>query len=560
MFRLFKSRLILIALSIFTANTQAQVKEKSVLYSEVEQAHINGVAFTTIQLFSIVTGNNHNVLLKETQLQPETDAVNNLHKSAPQAVALTIKSAYGDTYILEMIRSNPFSSEANIGYYDANGAHSFAYDKGVHYQGAVKGAEKSLAALSVFANGDVMILFANDEGNFVIGKLEDNSNNYILYNDKDFTITPPTICGTTDKIQIRDVPIETGEKTTTGYRCKKIMLYWEVDYELFQNKQSSTLLTQGYITGLFNQVQTLYRNERVTVELKSVFIWTVNDGYFDGSSVASLNDFRTKWNNKSNNFDGDLAMLLAQDAGDHGGIAYRGGMCSGNFAYAYGDINGSYSAVPTYSWDVSMVTHEIGHNLGSPHTHWCGWNTGIGGACGAIDNCIIKEPGSNCDTCSSTSLISQPSNAWQGTIMSYCHLVSRGVNLTNGFGPLPGALIRQEITSATCLSAFISADPADSCKSALTSNRLHKIPQQFASLYPNPAYNTLLIKFISNNATDISVKITDLTGRTIKTMTTQAVNGENNLTMDVAGMQAGMYYVLLSSPSEQYISLKLVVE
>ena len=35
--------------------------------------------------------------------------------------------------------------------------------------------------------------------------------------------------------------------------------------------------------------------------------------------------------------------------------------------------------------------------------------------------------------------------------MSYCHLVSAGINLANGFGPQPAQLIRDRVNGATCL-------------------------------------------------------------------------------------------------------------
>ena len=98
--------------------------------------------------------------------------------------------------------------------------------------------------------------------------------------------------------------------------------------------------------------------------MKSYYIWTVDDGYADGNSGSALSDFTNKWNAKGASFDGDLAMLLAKDAGGLGGVAWVDVLCSNSTRYAYGDINGNYSAVPTYSWDGSMVTHEIGHNLG----------------------------------------------------------------------------------------------------------------------------------------------------------------------------------------------------
>jgi hypothetical protein len=40
--------------------------------------------------------------------------------------------------------------------------------------------------------------------------------------------------------------------------------------------------------------------------------------------------------------------------------------------------------------------------------------------------------------------------------MSYCHLVTRGKNLANGFGPLPSNEIRTNTAAASCLSSIIS--------------------------------------------------------------------------------------------------------
>lgn len=475
-----------------------------------------------------------------------------------------------------------------------------------------------------------MMLFANSEGNFVVGKLEDNSGNYILYNDRDFKVNPLIPCGTTDEDLPWEEPI-TGEKTTAPLMCNKISLYWEIDNQLYFFKQSSTILTQAYATGMFNNVQAMYKNEQIAVELKSLNIWTISDGYQDASSEAALVDFRGTWNNKGDNFDGDLAMLLARDNGGLGGRAYRNVLCNNRkSSYAYGDVHGSYSTVPTYSWDVSMVTHEIGHNISLRHTHWCGWNTGAGGKCGSIDNCTNQESGSSCSTCSATDSISN--SGWKGTVMSYCHLANGpGIDLANGFGPLPGDEIRNVVATRSCMSSIISTTltPVDICKGkgainlaydaavigtshfgvnphtfiwsngANTQNisvttpgiytvnvtdsngcsksfsttvginisdtcafaaNVSEINKEYVSLYPNPAQENVMLKFFSNNTENTGIKLTDVTCRVVMTKEFLATAGENNVTLDVSSVPAGMYYILLSAPGTQYISLKLMVE
>ncbi len=81
------------------------------------------------------------------------------------------------------------------------------------------------------------------------------------------------------------------------------------------------------------------------------------------------------------------------------------------------------------------MTHEIGHNIGSPHTQSCSWQGG------ALDNCYPVEGSCNPGP--------PPTNG--GTIMSYCHLASYGINFNNRFGTQPGKLIRSKVLGAACL-------------------------------------------------------------------------------------------------------------
>lgn len=86
------------------------------------------------------------------------------------------------------------------------------------------------------------------------------------------------------------------------------------------------------------------------------------------------------------------------------------------------------------------MTHEMGHALGSPHTHACAWN----GNNTAIDGCgPAAGYGEGCNG---------PIPSQGGTIMSYCHLIAGvGINFNLGFGPQPGQLIRTTVDSKSCL-------------------------------------------------------------------------------------------------------------
>ncbi len=103
-----------------------------------------------------------------------------------------------------------------------------------------------------------------------------------------------------------------------------------------------------------------------------------------------------------------------------------------------------------------VITHELGHNLGSSHTHSCSWTSDFkqiddcgnvhfynqgttpeGNKCFDPDNPIIPLDG--------------------GTIMSYCHLIGvAGINLSKGFGEHPGNLIRKRVSNADCVNTCIN--------------------------------------------------------------------------------------------------------
>lgn len=168
----------------------------------------------------------------------------------------------------------------------------------------------------------------------------------------------------------------------------------------------------------------------------------------DYSGITSTNS--TDWLNvfgdkTQDNMHGANVAIMLTTAAPHtmGGVAWLGTICSGynsrnsSGPYAFCNVGGYVNpAIPTwpptlnYFWDVEVTTHEMGHTLGSPHTHACYWN----GNNTAIDGCYTLE--------GSCAMPVPQYPVGGGTIMSYCHLTSTGIAFANGFGPQPGDIIR----------------------------------------------------------------------------------------------------------------------
>ena len=346
-----------------------------------------------------------------------------------QAISLRLP-LNGEVLIVDLLQVSAVAPDFSVKTSGA-GNEAVPYAPGRHYRGSIRGDNQSVAAISFF-QGEIMGLIANAAyGNLVLGRLDspENETEYILYTDRDLAVKSPFTCTMLEH--------EAGSAHDPGTNAPEVVggcvrVYYEADYELFQNK-GSVQGTVDYLSGAFNQVAALYANEQISTTLSEVYVWTTPDNYSTSSSSTALKQFR----NLRTSFNGDLAHLVGIGGNNLGGIAYLDVLCSPGYAYAFSDINTSYATVPTFSWTVEVLTHEMGHNLGSPHTQSCTWPGG------AIDNCFSPE--GNC----------APGPAPQngGTIMSYCHLTNYGINFNNGFGPLPGDKIRLEVSKASCLSS-----------------------------------------------------------------------------------------------------------
>jgi hypothetical protein len=220
-------------------------------------------------------------------------------------------------------------------------------------------------------------------------------------------------------------------------------------YALFNNATNAT----NYIGNLLGYSSTIYTNElNTSLMVQSVSLWTTSSDPWTqtGSTLCGLMEFGRYWNLNHTGTPRTIAHFMS-GKGLGGGIAWIGVLCSGGFSTSancpgiptdanwgggYGftaSLTGQFDVNhPTVMWDIVAVSHEIGHNFNSPHTHCY---NGLDGNASPIDQCRSGESDGHGACYSGSQVLPGPAGSGSGTIMSYCHLLSGGYgNITLNFG------------------------------------------------------------------------------------------------------------------------------
>ena len=370
--------------------------------------------------------------------------INEIRNQDPKQMQLSIPfKSNGETVALDLIQVAVFSPDfkaiTNNGDDITN-----EVDFGKHYRGIIAGNPNSLVSISVFES-QISGFIANEEGNYTIGKLEDSDVNHIIYFDSDLkNATQEIFCSTEDNgvsyTEEELSPPPSSEQSPGD----EIDVYIESGATVWAAQGGNIENVVIFITGIFTQSYVLYANDGIQVRTSNMMIWVTQDPYNGPDSLSQLQKFREINNTNQPGIDADIGHLIERQ--NYGGIGYLNTLCDNSFNVVYSGLaNNSVITVPTYSWNVMVITHEMGHAMGSSHTHACVWN----GDNTAIDGCVATE-----GSCPQGPI---PSSG--GTIMSYCHFQSVGINFNNGFGPQPQALILNRIATASCLDPEDESNP-----------------------------------------------------------------------------------------------------
>lgn len=253
----------------------------------------------------------------------------------------------------------------------------------------------------------------------------------------------------------------------TGTQRSVINLAVDTDYELFDKAGDSAANVTTYIGNLMAAASTIYERDLKT-EIRLAYLGIQNSasdpftvvpgatGTWDGATVTytsfhALLELGDRWHLTPPTTNVRSAATLISGKAQLAGIAWVGTLCSGDFAYgshwggkySYNggitppgdlsvpdpDANPDYSAPSSNYWPLLEVAHELGHNVGSDHTHCIGLTadqkTEYGVTRNYVDECYNGEGGCFSGT--------QVVPAEKGTIMSYCHLRGPGYGTNTRF-------------------------------------------------------------------------------------------------------------------------------
>ncbi|MFM7051783.1 MAG: M12 family metallo-peptidase [Planctomycetota bacterium] len=228
-----------------------------------------------------------------------------------------------------------------------------------------------------------------------------------------------------------------GEGGTAGFgsipagKRPVVDLAVDADFDMRRNFASDAAATE-YVGALVGAVSAIYRRDcGITVRLVYLRVVNTPDDIFNNPDP--LGQFRDYWNAAGGDIQRDLFTLFTGRRNlPYGGVAWLSAAC-GDFGYSVnGYLNGVFAdpvVTNPGNWDINVVAHEIGHNVGTLHTHDY-----------SIDGCASGA-------------------VQRGTIMSYCHVVSgASSNIDLRFHRGTADPIRSFVAGAACLTSDCDGD------------------------------------------------------------------------------------------------------
>jgi len=309
-----------------------------------------------------------------------------------------------------------------------------------------------------FVNNQINATFLIDNKQYEISKYK---NKYVIFDVNNSINQSNFSCDVNQKIN--STPNEMPNIGISAPLATPVCIETAIEIDHYtRNTFSTNQETLDWALANISGVSQLYQAQtNAEIQVVHVTIWDIVDPYDTCSSPGSvLTQIRDHWMSNNSAINRDHVHFLSK-RGLSGGVTYGSGLCQINWHYAVATALGPDTSFtfpnPTYSWNLNLIAHELGHNIGSAHTHWCGWtaDTTYGFIGGGIDDCAVSAGYAN--ACSPPA----PSPDSAGTIMSYCHLSVQAIILEFHDIVVSQALV-PGLSNASCITMCNSDGCTDS--------------------------------------------------------------------------------------------------
>jgi hypothetical protein len=217
--------------------------------------------------------------------------------------------------------------------------------------------------------------------------------------------------------------------------CRVARIAVDSDYEFTADLfGGNAALAAAYIQTLMAASSMVFeRDVNVRLAIPYIRVFTANNDPYasNDGTVGFLFEMRDHWNFAMRHIPREAVHgLSGRPLG--GGVAYVNALCNSQFGHGVSaNMNGSFP-MPVIdnsgqNWDLMVVSHELGHNFGTGHTH------------DAYEPVIDGCGNGDCST------------SFDSTIMSYCHTCPGGLsNMDMRFHPRVQARILEFLDNIAC--------------------------------------------------------------------------------------------------------------
>ncbi|MDA9864373.1 M12 family metallo-peptidase, partial [Flavobacteriales bacterium] len=379
-------------------------------------------------------------------LSLDVGAFEEIKQAQPERWAFSLPLPSGEDHILHLHHFDVRSDAFEVSVTDESGYHAVAHEsqlsayelEGPGQKGVVMMTAQGLLGSFSIQGTRYELNPRNAEGLHALFALEKAANQ------------PSFSCAVDDAVEAQMMGEGNAMPSVLNPACLELGI--DIDQFTYQQLGFDVTAAADWALAVLSAVDQIYRSELldnntgseiVTLQARLVHVWIAPDPYLsavdDGEGI--LFAFRNEWlsNADFTAVPVDLKHLFTMRTNiGTGGIAFLNGLCSEVLGFGVSGNMTSASSfdLSTFSWNPVVVAHEIGHNCGAHHTHWCGWPGG------PIDNCADLE--GDC-----TGYTNDPANT-TSTIMSYCQQGGGTTTMTFNTTVEDNAL-EPFITSASCI-------------------------------------------------------------------------------------------------------------